>query len=162
RRALPRLKWKPHADASPQHRLAHHECFGVTLRRPALHSPQTSKPAKRSGLEPVFRALRPEMLREQFDLALERCGGQRHVVTGPAWIAVPFGNLVLKDEMVAKRIPGQLGNLAMVLMGIIQPVRKDHVRTDTRLQLLQQLLDLPALVGKETILESRHFDRLTV
>ena len=44
---------------------------------------------------------------QQLDLARHRGLGDRHVDFGPAEVAVPFGDLVLQDQVIAERVPGQ-------------------------------------------------------
>ena len=83
------------------------ECLRDALGRPALHATQTRQRAEGFGVEPILGALRGEVLVQQRDLALERRLRERLVNIGPAEVAVPLGDLVLEDQVVTKRVPGQ-------------------------------------------------------
>src|SRR5690606_30221720 len=73
-------------------------------------------------------------------------------------VPVPFGYFVFEDQVVAKQIPGQLTDFAMVLMGIVAPMGEDHVRIDLGSQTLEPGLYLTALVGEEAVLEPAELD----
>ena len=73
-------------------------------------------------------------------LDLAPAGGlvQRHEAVRRAEIAIVLGNLVLQDQVVAERIPGQIGDQPMVLMPIVAIVREDQVRDAPPLQALRR------------------------
>ena len=52
---------------------------------------------------------------------------ERHVEIGLPDIAIPLGDFVLEDEVVAERIPGMPPHLPVILVRIIAPVRKDDI-----------------------------------
>ena len=76
-----------------------------------------------------------------------------------AQVAVVLRDLVLEDQMVAKRVPGQLRDEAMILVQIAAPVREDQVRGDLALEALEVLLDLGAVVREEAVAERLGHDR---
>ena len=62
-------------------------------------------------------------------------------------VAVPLGDLVFEDEVVAEGIRSQPADFPMILMRIVPPMRQDQVRLDLRLDLLQILL-IPRLAAE--------------
>jgi hypothetical protein len=84
---------------------AQNEGLSIPAGRAAFHAAQTSDAAERLVVEPVLRALSAEILPKERDLALDRRGGEWEVEVGMAKIAVPFRDLVLEDQVFAKRIP---------------------------------------------------------
>ena len=46
---------------------------------------------------------------------------------GLAYVAIPFGNFVLKNAVVPERIPRQATDLSMILMCIISIMCKDNI-----------------------------------
>ena len=72
---------------------------------------------------------------------------------GGAQVAVVLGNLVLEDEMVAKRVPGELRCESVILVPIVAVVREDQVGGDDGFQVLEELLDVSSAVRKEAVSE---------
>src|SRR5882757_11466874 len=108
--------------SSNQGKLAPKKCFGVTLRRAALHTPDPRQSPKGFVVEPPLGALAAEMRNQQLDLALQRDSANRHVDVRLPDIAVPRRNFIFEDLMIPERIPRQLADLAMILMRIVAPV----------------------------------------
>ena len=73
------------------------------------------------------------MRHQQFNLALQRARGNRHVKIGLAQISIPLRNLVFKNAVVPECIPRQPANLAMVLMRIVSVMRENDIGIDARL-----------------------------
>src|SRR5882672_4577540 len=113
------------AVSSNQGKLAPKKCFGVTLRRAALHTPDPRQSPKGFVVEPPLGALAAEMRNQQLDLALQGGSGNRHVDVRLPDIAVPLRNFVFEDLMIPERIPRQLADLAMILMRIVTPMCQD-------------------------------------
>jgi hypothetical protein len=44
-----------------------------------------------------------------------------------AEVSIPLGDFVFKDAMIAKRVPCQTTDLAMVLMRVIPTMREDDI-----------------------------------
>src|ERR1700730_13365383 len=106
-----------------QHELASKERLGVALRSATLHAADPRQPAKGLFIEPLLGTLAAEMRHQEVDLALKGRRGNGHVEVRLPDIAVPFGDFIFKNAMIAKRIPGQAADLAVVLMRIVAPVR---------------------------------------
>ena len=66
-------------------------------------------------------------------------------------VAVVLRNLVLEDQVVTERVPGQLARQAVILMEVAALVGEDHVRRDLGLQILEERLDLAAVVRQEAV-----------
>ena len=60
-------------------------------------------------------------------------------------LAIELRDLVLEDEVVPERLPGQLAQESMVLVQIIARVGQDEVRMDAVLERLHAVLDGRAL-----------------
>ena len=76
---------------------------------------------------------------------------QRHEAVRRPEIAVVLGNLVLQDQVVAERIPRQIGDQPMILMPILAIVGEDQVGRAPLLQFFEKLLDVVAEVGEEPV-----------
>ena len=95
---------------------------------------------------------------QELDFALERSRRERHVSVRSTEIAVPLWDLVLKDQVIAKSIPSELADLAMILMRVVATVRKDHVWFDAGLESFDPGLELRALIGEIAVFELAEFD----
>ena len=71
-------------------------------------------------------------------------------------VAVVLGDLVLENEVVAKRVPRELAREPMVLMKVGPGVREDQIRL-RRLEFFEARLHLGAVVGKEALADAREF-----
>src|SRR2546430_14041022 len=78
---------------------------------------------------------------------------ERHVPIGSPEIAVVLGDLVLENQMVAKRVPGQLGDETVILMVVTAIMREDDVGNRLTLERFEEVLDLCSGVWKESIAE---------
>ena len=69
-------------------------------------------------------------------------------------VAVVLGDLVLEDEVVAKRVPDELGDRAVILMGVGSRGAEDQVGLEARFfSLSNSLLDRRELRGEESVAE---------
>ena len=98
------------------------------LWRPALHAAQPGKSAKCLVIEPVLPSLCAEMCDEKVDLALQNLGRQRDIEIGLTEVAIPFGNLIFENDVVAKRRPGMAADLPVVLMQVVAAVGENEIR----------------------------------
>src|SRR5215207_434194 len=69
-------------------------------------------------------------------------------------VAVVLGNLVLENQVIPKRVPGQLCHQTVVLMKIHPVVRQDEVWSDLAFQPLEKVLDIGAAVRQEAVSEA--------
>lgn len=138
--------------------LAHDERLSETLGRPAFHASQTCESTKRLGIEPIFGALCTEVLFQQLDLPVESCRSDRYVQIRAPNVAVPLWYLILENEVIAERVPGELGHLAMVLMSVVPFVGQNNVGGRSRLQVLDKVFDLATLIGEVAVLCLAEFD----
>ena len=69
-----------------------------------------------------------------------------------------LGNLVLQYQVIAKRIPRQIGDQPVILMPVLAVVSEDDVWRVPLLQLFKTLLDVVPDVRKETVPEGPHLD----
>ncbi len=70
-----------------------------------------------------------------------------------AEVAVELRNLVLQNQVIPERVPGQIRQHAVILVPVVPIVRQHEVRS-TRLQRLEDRLDLGAVVGEEAVAEA--------
>src|SRR5262245_30608245 len=103
--------------------LAARKRFGVHRR--TLHPAKTHEPPEELAVEPVPVGLALEVLLEQPDLLDDRLLVQRDEDVRSTQVAIVLRDLVLEDEMVAKRVPRQLGRQPMILMEVVPRVRED-------------------------------------
>src|SRR5262249_9650661 len=108
---------------------------------------------ERLSIEPILRSLSGEVIVQQSNLAIERCLADRLIYVRTPQVAVPLRNFVFQDHVIAKRVPGQLGDLAMVLVCVVAPVGEDYIGVVLTLQALETVLELGALIREVTVPE---------
>ena len=64
--------------------------------------------------------------------------------------------------MVTEGVPGQVAYEAVVLMEVVARVRKHEIRIDAGLQILEDILHRPTLVGQIAVAEREDLDRRIV
>lgn len=131
--------------------LAQNERLRIAPRRAAFHSTQSSKPAEDFGVKPMFSSLRAEMGKKEVDFACQYSSLQGNVEIGLPKIAIPFGNLVFKDHVIAKRIPGELRNLPMILMRIVRSMGQYEIGLASRFQCFHPSLDVLKLAREVSV-----------
>src|SRR5256885_6827992 len=124
--------------------------LSITLARPRLDTAQSEQPVEGIRRKPALGPLGGEHREEVADLGAARGPRQRDVQVGAAEVAVVFRHFVLQHQVVAERVPGQVGYDAMVLVAIGAEVREDDVRCDLRLEGLEAFLDFGERGGEET------------
>ena len=70
---------------------------------------------------------------------------------GNAKIAIVFRDFVFENEVIPKRIPGQIGKDPVILMAVVPIMGKDDVRLELSLELLEIFLDARAFEGEKAI-----------
>ena len=95
---------------------------------------------------------------EQLHFALNGRRRNRHIEVWSSHVAIPFWDLVLKNEMISKRIPSEASDLAMVLMRVVTAVGEDHIGIDAAFQAFKPGFDLLALLGEEAVSKSHDLD----
>src|SRR5690349_17338374 len=134
--------WPPSGRSAGQRELAAIERLGVSRRRVGLHPAQPENGAEQILGEPLAAHLAREAADDRVDLALDQRFVQRHEDVRRAQVAIVLRDLVLEDPMIAKRVPGELGDRAMVLVQILPPVGEDQIGCDGALEGLELVLDL--------------------
>ena len=153
-----RLAWLRKATNLCKDQFPCKEAFRVALRGAAFHPSQSGQPHKHFFVEPMFRSLGPKMCHKEASLALQDLRRQWHVQVRLIQIAVPFGNLIFEDQVIAECVPSMPGDLAMILVRIVAAMRENEVRIYLVLEVLEPPFNLAALRGKEAILELNHLD----
>src|SRR5688572_30124246 len=128
--------------------LAAGEGLRVAARR--LHPAKSHEPAKELVVEPVLAVLARIVVAENPKLLLDQRLAKRDEDVWRPETTLGLGDLVLEDEVVAKRVPGELAGEPVILVEIAAGVGEDEVRLNV-LQLLEDLLDLTADVREEAI-----------
>ena len=106
-------------------------------------------PRKISSSNQCFSALARVVLPDNAELLLHHGLLEWDEDVWRSEIAVVLGDLVLEDEVVAKRVPGELAGEAVVLVEILAGMSEDEVGL-TYLQPLKDVLDLAAEVGRKS------------
>ena len=104
------------------------EGFGIPTGSVAFHTPQAHQRPERAFFEPTLGSLRREGVHQILDLLLAQFRRKWNVAIRLAQVAVIFGDLVLQDQMVAKCIPSQFRDQAMVLMCVVAEVCENQIR----------------------------------
>src|SRR3989442_6610050 len=117
----------------------------------ALHTPDPGHRPKEVGGEPRLRRLGREMSYQQIELALEarRCKGGEEVRRPE--VAVVFRDLVFEDEMIAPRVPRQVGDEPVILMAVTPIVGEDQIGIELALQRFELVLHRRTGVRQETV-----------
>src|SRR5262249_51142906 len=144
--------------ASAETELSCEERLRIAFGSSALHAPESRQTEKGLPVEPLLGPLRREVRHEQFDLALQNTGRNRHVKVGLAKVSIPLGDLVLEDAMIAERIPGQPARLPMILVRVGSRVGQDEIGIRAAFQRLEPALDLVTLLREEPVLKGQHLD----
>ena len=76
---------------------------------------------------------------------------ERDEEVGRAHVPVVLRHLVLEDQVVAERVPGQLASQAVVLVQVARWWVKTTSGEKSPLKALEELLDLAAVVGEEAV-----------
>src|SRR6266853_923929 len=115
----------PRPWESLQHQFATEESLGITAESVAFHTPQSHEREKCLRLKPLLGALGLEGVHDQVDLFFADFGGERHENARLPHVAIIFGNFVFQNHMVAKSIPGQFCQHAVVLVSIVAIMGED-------------------------------------
>src|SRR5271165_3543243 len=140
----------------PQDGLAAIEGLGISCRRVGFHPAEPQDRKKGLFVEPLLLALRVEAVDDDLDLAGAGRFFQRNEEVGGTQVTVVLRDLVLQDQVVAKRIPGEVGDQAVVLVPVVAVVSEDEVGAELPLQGLELVLDLAAQEREEAIAEIPH------
>src|SRR4029077_3677234 len=105
-------------------------------------------------LEPALCVLGLKGIHEVTHLLLVHLWRERHEHAWLSQVAVVFRDLVLQNQVIPKRIPGQFRDQAVVLMRISAVMSEDHVRGDRLLQLFENRFDLSTYKRHEAVGES--------
>ncbi|MGC4091532.1 MAG: hypothetical protein QM756_27360 [Polyangiaceae bacterium] len=122
--------------------------FCVALRRVALDRAHIHQPAKRFCTKPTAWLLRRKMAQQVVDFSFGDLCVERHVQVRMPQIAFVFVNFVLADQMIAERVPGELGDRRVVLMRVFAAMREDQIGIYRTLECLEKILNLGCHVGK--------------
>ena len=97
----------------------------------------------------MFVGLSPEILLQEGNFGLGNFIFERNEGIRLGQIAIELGNFVFENQMIAKRIPGEVGKNAMVLMPIITEMSEDQVGLNETFELLEVIFDQFTLVREE-------------
>src|SRR5229473_2282098 len=136
------------AGSAFEQELVRVESLGISARSRRLDAADPHQAPHRFRREPAFPALRLERRQDMIHLRATRRFIQRHVAVGRGEIAVVLRDFVFEDQVVPKRVPGEVRNHSVILMPVPPIVGEHEIRGDLRLQVLEVLLDL-APQGRE-------------
>ena len=82
----------------------------------------------------------------------------------PAEVAVVLRDLVLEDQVVPPRVPGELADEPVVLVEVVAVVREDQIGPDLTLELLEEPLHVLAAIREERVGKAaeRDLERIAV
>src|SRR5512139_1390650 len=139
-------------------KLACVERLGEPTRCTTFHPAYAHQCQKVVGNEPILAALGREMALKMGDFATRKRSRNRYISVRLPQIALVLGNLVFEHELITPCVPRKLGGQAMVLVPILQPVRKNDIRIDIALQLLEKRLHIGILRRQESVAKVRNED----
>ena len=115
-------------------------------------------PLKQVGVEPVLAATGYGSSTTEAPASPEPDPTTGEHRDSAAHVSVPFRDLVLEDQVIPERVPGQLADQAVVLMEVVTGVREDELGVDPRLELLEDILDLGGRVRQISVPERMDLD----
>src|SRR4029078_9959074 len=99
------------------------------------HPAPTHQPDEELAVEPVLSLLTVKVRRQKLQLLVNVVRRQRNVEIRAAHVSVPFRELVLEDQMIPERVPGQFADQPVVLVEVVPSVREDELGVDARLEI---------------------------
>src|SRR3984893_15825049 len=124
-----------------------------TGARSSFHTPQAHQGLKRLGVEPRLGALARVAAQERAGFGGGMCVGELHIDVGGSEPALVLPNLVLEQQVAAKRVPGELAHETMILVLVGAMVREHDIRRWEILQGLEGVLDGRIFSGEEAVPE---------
>src|SRR5579863_1459697 len=119
----------------------------------AFHPAQSEKCEKSVLLEPMLATLGRESIHQIANLLLNDLGFKWHKDAGSSHVPVVLRNFILEDQVVSKRVPGELCQQPVVLMCVPAVMGKDQVGGN-RLQPLEGFLHFGTFERHKAIGES--------
>ena len=98
--------------------------------RRSLHPADPHQRPEQLVVEPVLVPLAREDAREQSTFSSHELLVRRARRRWVAQVAVVLGDLVLEDQVVAERVPGQLAEEPVVLVQVVARVGEDEIGLD--------------------------------
>ena len=95
--------------------------------------------------------LRHKRVEDEPDFPLAMPAFQRHEEIRRAEIAIVLRNFELQNQMVAKRVPGQLRDEGVILMQVLAKMREDDVGRDLALEPFKGVFDVQADIRKAAV-----------
>ena len=126
RRLAGRVLHRAH-ESKPQGDLRRVEGLREACRRTGLRASEPHEPEEEVFGEPVLVPLRREMRPQEGDLTARQLLVDGDESVRRAQIAVVLRHLVFENQVVAKRVPGQLARNPVVLMVVVTGMGKDQV-----------------------------------
>src|SRR6266566_2734794 len=78
---------------------------------------------------------------------------QGHVEIGLPQVAIPLGDLVLQNQGIAERLPGDVRHEPVILVTVVAAMGENHVRRERSLDCFQHVLDLAEGGGEMPVAE---------
>jgi len=144
-----------------QNNLATVECLGITPTHIRLDSTNPEEGPKGFFSEPRPFPLAGETIENLLNLSLGGCFIQADEKVGRTQVTIVLRDLILQNEMVSERVPGELGDQAMILVQVHPIVSEDQIRVKIFFQSLEEFLDLAPLIRKEPVPIVFHNDFVT-
>ena len=129
------------------------EGFGETARRGTFDSPEAQHGPEGVRREPLSFRLALKMPDQGGNFLFRYLTGDGDEDIGLPQVAVVFGDFVFQHEMVAKRVPSEVGQDTMVLVPVFAVVGQHQVRLKLSFDFFKGVLDGGPMTWKITILE---------
>lgn len=129
------------------------KCFCVPISRPALHSTKAEQAEERLFAEPIFPTLGSEYIEQGFAFAPGDVSAERNEDVWLAEVSVPLRYFVLQNEVLAERVPSQVGHDSMILVPVVARVGKDDIRPKLTRESFERILDGIEMGGEIAISE---------
>src|SRR5437879_5215119 len=78
---------------------------------------------------------------------------QGHVEVGLTQVAIPLGDLVLQNQVIAERLPDDVRDDPVILVAVVAAMGENHVRRKCSLDRFEHLLDLAQGGGEVPVAE---------
>ena len=122
----------------------------------SMHGPETL------GGEPMLGGLSSKMLQKQFNLAGANFLRERQKNVRAPKISIVLEDLVLQDQMISERIPGQIGQNAVILVTIVAQMSEDDLRFEAGFDFLKPIFDRGPFAWKIALAKRPDLDLLAL
>jgi hypothetical protein len=143
-----------HGRAASKHNFSAIESFRVPGCR--FYASDAQDGLEAVAREPMFVALTFENAQEVVDFSRTGAIVKGHKQVGLSKIAIVLEDFVFENQVLAKSVPGQIGNDPVILMAVVAIMGEDKVRREAIFQVFEIFFNIGGYIGKKAVAELFH------